>query len=248
MVWRVQSWGHVFVYTTIVVALAVAAPFALIWFFMPPWAPGFVQVPFFVTGALVPLLVSAPVAFFGLYMFKLVNATVDMLDQHVKFDPLTGLLSRSFFLATAEMSRKAGGYFLMIDADHFKRVNDTHGHDGGDAALKVISRLIQTESTVVGLAGRLGGEEFAVYYPNINRTAAMRRAEALNKAVRSAELELNGKRVALTVSIGLAEDMLGTSFAHTMKAADLALYAAKSAGRDRLVVAGPENRKLEIAA
>ncbi len=243
---RIKSNSQVVLCSAIVVAMCVAVPTVLLRFFMPPFFPFFVQVPLYTIGILIPLLIAFPLAVFGLYMLKMLNRTVDTLDNFIKFDHLTGLLSRSYFLSSAEQARAAGGHFLMIDADHFKRINDTYGHDGGDEALKAIARLtIQAAGS--GLAGRLGGEEFAIYLPGATAEQARQTAIGLGALLRNHMLVLSGRQVTLTASIGIAADPPASTLAQTMKAADTALYAAKSAGRDRYIFAGQEN-VVQIAA
>jgi diguanylate cyclase (GGDEF)-like protein len=238
MALRITNWKHVIGYAALVILLTASAPAALLAHFLPPM-PLFLAVPIYVTGIAVPVLIVVPLATCSLYMFKLINATIDRLDNHVKFDHLTGLLSRGYFLGSVEQSRKRGGYFLMIDADHFKKINDTHGHETGDEALRLLAQVTAHHAATAGLAGRLGGEEFAVYLPGASQAQAVLFAATLGSDIRGQSLVSESGRVQLTVSIGLAEDRRESSLAQVMKAADQALYAAKAQGRDRHVLAAP---------
>ncbi|SFK70587.1 GGDEF domain-containing response regulator [Methylorubrum salsuginis] len=153
-------------------------------------------------------------------------------------DPLTGLLNRRAFLQrtreAAERARSFGQLSAMIlDIDHFKRINDEHGHDVGDAAIKAVSALIAEE----GIAGRLGGEEFAVVLPG----KSLSEAEALANRLRlkAADLRVRGARapVRLTCSLGVSEWSEGETVEGLLKRADIALYEAKTSGRNRVVSA-----------
>ena len=209
-----------------------------------------VKLPIYLTRIAVPVLIVTPLALMVLVMFLRINqttarldATIARLDAHVKFDSLTGLLARGYFLSAVEQARGCGGYFLMIDADHFKSINDNHGHHGGDAALLLLARVTMQAAGEKGLAGRLGGEEFGIYMPGVTAAQAELLAAGLGAAVRNQNLELNGKRVPLTVSVGVARDEAGAPLSVVMNSEpDEALYQAKAAGRDRFIFASrPKN-------
>jgi diguanylate cyclase (GGDEF)-like protein len=159
-------------------------------------------------------------------------------------DPLTGALNRrSFFerggLALDEARRNGGPVSaLMIDADHFKRVNDTYSHAGGDAVLRALVAALKQETRGGDLIGRLGGEEFAVLLPQTGMDAAQHTAERLRAAVAALAVDVDDAVVRFSVSIGLAahsgaDDGLDALLAR----ADRALYAAKANGRDRVEIA-----------
>ncbi|WP_373502430.1 GGDEF domain-containing protein [Aestuariivirga sp.] len=240
---RITNKIQVAVWLGLAMLLSVSAPFILLWLFLPP-LPLPVELPIYVTRIAIPLLIVTPMALIVLVMFLRINqttarldATIARLDAHVKFDSLTGLLARGYFLSAVEQTRGRGGYFLMIDADHFKSINDNHGHHGGDAALMLLARVTMQAAGEKGLAGRLGGEEFGIYMPGVTAAQAELLAAGLGAAVRNQNLELNGKRVPLSVSVGVAHDEAGVPLSEIMKAADEALYQAKAAGRDRFVMA-----------
>lgn len=161
-------------------------------------------------------------------------------------DALTGALSRRHFLELAgreraRAAREGGGLaVLLLDIDHFKRVNDTHGHAGGDAVLRAFHATCAAQLRAHDLLGRLGGEEFGVVLPATGREVARQVAERLRAAVAAGPVALpGGAAVAITVSIGLAftasaaEDIDGL-----LAAADAALYRAKREGCNRVVEAG----------
>jgi two-component system cell cycle response regulator len=133
---------------------------------------------------------------------------------------------------------------LMLDVDHFKRVNDTWGHAAGDVVLQELAQRIESQVRASDVAARYGGEEFVVLLPGTDVESASRLAERIRKEIAASPISLpGGEHVTITASIGIAEvspgpdekdlKTLGDSL---IARADVALYAAKSAGRDRVVV------------
>ena len=157
-------------------------------------------------------------------------------------DGLTGLYNRRHFLELCERElRRFNRYsgeiaMLVLDADHFKTINDTHGHDVGDRVLQVISRLCHAQVREADIVARMGGEEFAILLPNTGFSAAREIAERLRAAIAETALPLpDGQMLRFTTSIG------GCAFARRqptvealLKTADQALYAAKRNGRNRV--------------
>ncbi|MFC0252856.1 diguanylate cyclase [Massilia consociata] len=159
-------------------------------------------------------------------------------------DHLTGAPSRRAFFAIAERElaraqRHAGGLgLLLVDADHFKRINDTYGHGVGDQVLRDLAERTREAIRKIDHFARLGGEEFAVLLPDAGLEAARAVAERLRAALdRSAAATPSGHGVTYTVSIGLAMLEEGDTFASLMARADAALYAAKAGGRNMVVCA-----------
>jgi two-component system cell cycle response regulator len=156
-------------------------------------------------------------------------------------DPLTGIYNRRRFesIFTNEFKR-ATRYQLpltcmMIDIDHFKLINDAHGHQEGDTMLKEIARIIQSTIREVDTLARWGGEEFVVLSPNTSKEKALLAAERVRKAVASHEFTRTETKNA-TVSIGVAgiPDPAMDSQDKMIHAADLAMYDAKKNGRNRV--------------
>ncbi len=131
---------------------------------------------------------------------------------------------------------------LMLDIDHFKNVNDTYGHAGGDAALRELAQRIETQVRVSDIAARFGGEEFVVLLPGTEIESGTLLAERIRKAVSATPIDIGGgNSITITVSIGVASvapgqdvDDLKTSGDSLLARADVALYSAKSAGRDQV--------------
>lgn len=158
-------------------------------------------------------------------------------------DALTGLWNRGYFmeLTRRELSRSARRdqplALLMVDADHFKSINDTHGHDAGDRALCRLSDIFARSLREEDVAARYGGEEFVILLPDTTRERACCAARRLLDEVRAATVVSGACEFGLTVSIGVAAERgVTTDLDGLLKLADIALYAAKKNGRDRFEV------------
>jgi diguanylate cyclase (GGDEF)-like protein len=141
----------------------------------------------------------------------------------------------------AREERRSGGSFalLMVDLDHFKKLNDTFGHPAGDAALKHAALTLRESIRKNDLVARYGGEEFTVILDGADLVKAGELAERVRTALAKGQIVFEGARLAVTASIGLAVwPGDGREAAALLAAADRALYAAKQAGRNRVVSAG----------
>jgi diguanylate cyclase (GGDEF)-like protein len=161
-------------------------------------------------------------------------------------DPLTGLLNRWTFEQEVEKElARARRYrwplsLLMIDLDHFKRINDTYGHEGGDRVLCAVTKVIAESKRRSDLAGRHGGEEIVVALPQTDLATAQAVAERLRATIAGLRLPMAGERVCVTASIGIATWLDGApSLAELIGAADAAMYRAKAEGRNRVAFVRP---------
>jgi diguanylate cyclase (GGDEF)-like protein len=167
------------------------------------------------------------------------------LDELARTDVLTGLPNRRETLEriAAELERGARmGHptsLLMFDIDRFKRVNDTHGHAAGDCVLRMVADTARASLRRIDLCGRVGGEEFLVLLPETDGLEAVAAAERLRVAIASGSADCLGKRLKITISVGVATQLPAMPMPPEalVEAADRALYAAKNAGRDRVAVA-----------
>ena len=158
-------------------------------------------------------------------------------------DPLTGVYNRRTFkeLAEPNLSRSRRAHapvsLLMLDLDHFKRINDTYGHLAGDDVLKAFATLVRNCLRKEDLLARYGGEEFVVLLPGSSQDAAAALAERIREQVAALPMEANGHRARVTVSIGSASEKGDTlpSLEAMLGRADEALYQAKREGRNRVV-------------
>lgn len=170
------------------------------------------------------------------------NATLARLSTT---DPVTGLRNRRYvseFLSLEVLRAvryRTGLAVLLLDLDHFKRVNDTYGHRAGDAVLQVVGDTLRTTLRAIDLAGRWGGEEFLVVLPQTDLPGATALAERVRVAIEETAIEVGGPApLAVTVSIGAATlDEQTRSAEQLVERADAALYDAKDAGRNRVSVA-----------
>ncbi|GIW12107.1 MAG: hypothetical protein KatS3mg061_3164 [Dehalococcoidia bacterium] len=160
-------------------------------------------------------------------------------------DPLTDLFNRRYLEEVLQLEGKRhqrtgrGLVLLMLDLDHFKRFNDRFGHDAGDLALREFGRLLKSHIRAGDIACRYGGEEFTVILPEISLPAALNRAEQIRQAVAEMRLALRGQPLdAITCSIGVAAfPDHGPTVDDALTAADRALYRAKAAGRNCVMLA-----------
>jgi diguanylate cyclase len=176
-------------------------------------------------------------------------AEVRVLTEQLKrsqtealLDPLCGLNNRRGFERAAQEIAGAdndigGTALLLADVDHFKRVNDTHGHLLGDKVLRTIAQMMRANIKGRDVAARIGGEEFAILLPNTTLQGALALAEHLRLAVANGRIQKGqGPEVvgSITLSIGVAVALPGATFEALMERADAALYRAKREGRNRV--------------
>ncbi|MBD9587039.1 GGDEF domain-containing protein [Pseudomonas sp. PDM03] len=127
---------------------------------------------------------------------------------------------------------------LMLDIDHFKQINDTHGHSAGDDVLKGVAASIKGQLRNVDMVFRFGGEEFLILLSNTGREAAAMVGERLRLAAQAKDFSADGNLIELTVSLGCSTLLPGESAESLLRRADSALYVAKREGRNRLAMAG----------
>lgn len=155
-------------------------------------------------------------------------------------DPLTGLLNRRSFENKVQelLHRDPPLAMAMADLDHFKLLNDTHGHDAGDRALRLFARTLRTAMRSDDLVCRYGGEEFVIALPGLNAVDAV---QALGRVQENLALALTAGSVPpFTASFGVTDGYFGASIEDLVRSADGALFRAKRAGRNRIVVDGAE--------
>ncbi len=154
---------------------------------------------------------------------------VARLKKLVQYDPLTGLLSRRGL--DEWLSKRRRGEALAVaafDLDYFKRVNDTWGHAVGDVTLRATARVLSAFVRSDDAVGRMGGEEFTIFFPGMSTRGAFDRAEAIRLAFERSPLDADGRLLPLTVSAGVAARDMSETIDSVLERADRALYAAKS--------------------
>jgi diguanylate cyclase (GGDEF)-like protein len=158
------------------------------------------------------------------------------LIQHATTDSLTGLLNRRAFFDCAEDMCDAAQdgkplTAIMFDIDHFKRINDAYGHEMGDRVLATVGAQVKKSE---GIASRLGGEEFGLLaHATINE--ALEQTSHMQQEIRALWFEHDGEKFSVTCSVGIAEWEAGDAIDRLLRRADLAMYEAKRAGRNRIM-------------
>jgi len=167
------------------------------------------------------------------------------LFEMTNTDMMTKLKMKHYFytvlLEKIEVARVRGGPLtvIMLDIDHFKRFNDTWGHQCGDAVLKNVARILQRVVRSQDVAARYGGEEFCVLLPDTDAASAMPVAERIRQGIAASTVQWTGEDLSVTVSLGLAQfdTKLDFSAKSLIERADKALYRSKDGGRNRTTVA-----------
>jgi diguanylate cyclase (GGDEF)-like protein len=217
-----------------------------------PHAPLFKHPPYTPTGALDPTW-NAAMTFASWALLLIIWGIGDSLvtrwrqrEESLKklstIDSLTGLANRRHFMEV--MRRECGRSertgrpisLLMCDADHFKRVNDDHGHSAGDEVLIGLAQVLsEGVREFTDLVGRLGGEEFAVLLPDADLAVAISVAERIRKAAEARVFEVEGTKFSVTFSVGAASsNSVGTDPSALLHVADVMLYRSKKSGRNRV--------------
>ena len=198
-----------------------------------------------IASAFVYVLVT--LSFHAMLMALVITRLVADLQRLSRHDGLTGLLNRraleEALTAQLQRGRRAAEAFcvMMVDVDHFKRINDRHGHAVGDAALKQLAALMRRQVREVDRVGRFGGEEFLVLLPGLELPAARAVAERLRESVAATPLAHADAAITLSVSIGIAQSAgAHEDVSRLLVRADAALYQAKQGGRDQVAAAAAE--------
>jgi diguanylate cyclase (GGDEF)-like protein len=179
----------------------------------------------------------------------------ETLRHQSTIDPLTGLYNRRFFdeslkreLARAQRSRSACSV-VMVDLDHFKRINDTYGHDGGDLVLQAAARIITDRVRASDVVCRYGGEELILMLPDCSIEEAAKCAESIRASLTGIAIQHLGQTInGVSASFGIAGFPTdGQGELELLQAADRALYVAKKGGRNRVVTADGESLPPAVA-
>ena len=198
-----------------------------------------------ISDALIPTVITFPLSLFVFRQgerlrqaheeLKLAHRVLACRASH---DGLTGLLNRESFLAQVDLTRfdAKRGVLLIVDADHFKRINDTCGHEAGDAALRAITGAITDAVPPADATGRLGGEEFGILVRGADLAQGRALAEAVRLAVQAIDFAPKDcEPLQLSVSVGGVLCVTEAETADILRAADRCLYDAKRQGRNRVV-------------
>lgn len=193
---------------------------------------------------LIPLILTPIVSWHFVGLSLHIHRLEEDVRRMATYDALTGVMGRRAFLSAAEQTFELAHRnnfdiaVLYIDIDHFKVVNDTYGHGGGDEVLRCFATVVEACVRKSDLIGRLGGEEFAVILLNTNQAGASVLAEKIRETAKASAVEFSGRQINYTVSVGLAMYVpeRDASLDEVISKADEALYVAKHDGRDRVVI------------
>jgi len=193
---------------------------------------------------LLPAGLAAPLFYLLLHKMRLLAIAHQEISIIAATDSLTAVLNRGAFKMlvdaylqqATQQKEQSTGAFLMIDADHFKSINDRFGHQMGDDALKIIAQAIKTSLRQGDIVGRIGGEEFGVFLPKAGHDQAFIVAERIRQQISAAEFPPEESTNELSVSVGGATFNTRTDYADLFRRADKCLYSAKSGGRNMVVL------------
>ena len=172
---------------------------------------------------------------------------LDRLRKLADNDALTGLFNRRRFEEELKREvaalgrREQPGALLVLDLDNFKDINDAHGHACGDQVLREIAAILRSRVRSSDTVGRLGGDEFAILLPDADPSEARRVANELREALREHRFAFEGRRVRMTTSIGVVPILGEQLEGELLVSADVAMYAAKDSGRDRVEIHAPDD-------
>jgi diguanylate cyclase (GGDEF)-like protein len=209
-----------------------------------------------VVAILLPLVLGTPVSLYLAVRHQHLQLMNARLLELACRDTMLNCLNRRAFSATADarLARASETHpcaLLVIDADHFKAVNDKFGHDQGDQALQIIVEAIKSVTRQSDIIGRIGGEEFAILLPESNQYVARSIAERILTAVASVNFSPDNVRHQLTISIGITLTSTPSDFMTLFRVADRELYLAKKSGRNNFKlkpIEGDSDKSSEEAA
>lgn len=204
-----------------------------------------------ISATVLPIILAGPLFFFLTLKLRELASANHQLAELASTDHLTKCLNRRALVANVERvledrERSTQGALLVIDADHFKQVNDLYGHHQGDLALIRIANVIRKCVRQGDLVGRMGGEEFAVFLAGVGSDQAARIAERIRQAVEATPLDIDAAEHRLTISVGCTTFSGTAKFRDLFSVADQRLYDAKRLGRNR-VEAGEDDRTMKKA-
>jgi diguanylate cyclase (GGDEF)-like protein len=220
--------------------VAISVTFnALLFSFLAPEALGLG----ILSAVVLPVILAGPLFFYLTLKLRELAVVNHKLKEAASTDFLTAVLNRRAFSGAVRnwlegaCAEHRGGAFLLIDADHFKGINDRHGHETGDMALKLITASIRACVRGGDSVGRLGGEEFGVFLPGLSRNDAEAVAERIRRTVESLKDRCEEFPCRMTVSIGGVHFTAPADFDVLFRVADERLYVAKHSGRNRVSMA-----------
>ena len=184
---------------------------------------------------IIALILGAVLGYFGCWQIMVGQNNHIELRRTTDRDSLTGVLSRARFFERAKDVPLGDASLIMLDVDHFKSVNDTHGHQCGDMVLAEVGRILREGCRQSDLVARYGGEEFVVLVPTGGINLARELAERLRASVERSPIEYGGGALSVSISLGIAAGGARETVDGMIARADRALLTAKSRGRNQVV-------------
>jgi diguanylate cyclase (GGDEF)-like protein len=187
----------------------------------------------------IPLFIAPIASYYVQWLMQRNYRLLMEVERHANYDDLTGLLNRRAFLreSNQQLLTTTRPAVLLGDIDWFKRINDTLGHAAGDAVLLHIAQVLTKTASDNCLVGRLGGEEFAVFFQWETLNDARKKAEEFRHAIEGTPCLFEGKSISITISFGLAIAQENNTIEGLLRRADTALYRAKDSGRNQTLLA-----------
>lgn len=229
-------WARVLILTAIIVAALTGASLATCEIVMRLSGRELTE-PGLVLALVLPVMLGGPLSLMHLLRVSQLRMANQQLQVLASTDSLTGCLNRRAFNSLVETQLGERGALLVIDADHFKGINDHCGHDCGDEALRLMADAIRSSIRDGDLVGRIGGEEFGVLLKGAGLDTASKVAERIRAAIVAIDFAPGGRHIALSVSIGGAAHDGRVGFTPLFRAADQRLYQVKQSGRNRIDIA-----------
>ncbi|MFQ1700291.1 GGDEF domain-containing protein [Loktanella agnita] len=190
---------------------------------------------------IVTLITAFP---FCLFVWAQVRKNIRLnseLQRLVNRDRLTDVATREYFFNQMEQAPQLRGVALMIDIDHFKRINDTYGHLAGDAVIQKVAKVLAEGTRQNDIVCRFGGEEFLIFLSDYTVVDGYAAAERLRQSVAETFVQFDDKLISVSISIGGFSKESDTRIDRAIRGADDALYRAKNAGRDQTIFADHTN-------
>lgn len=201
-----------------------------------------------IVGLSLTLLIATPAAYFMAQQIKRNTLLTNELQRLVDRDRLTDVATRDFFFNSMDEAPDAYGVSLMIDIDHFKGINDAHGHIAGDQVIKSVAQLLKKTVREKDIVARFGGEEFMVFLHGHDPHSGFVLAERMRERIASHIFKVKGLSVNVTVSIGGSLKDACDGVEQAILEADAALYKAKEHGRNKTIFANQNRRKKSVIA
>lgn len=199
-----------------------------------------IMAPYQVSFYLVNLGITATIVLAATFFYSQETERVwESLEYNMNHDVLTGLYNRRFFERQMELTpyyERSQYVISMVDIDYFKKVNDTYGHEAGDRVLAGVATSLKDMVGEKNLAVRWGGEEFILYFPKMTPDKVYPIMESLRRQIEDMVIESAGKKIHVTITIGIATGMPDSNYEKIIKSADEKLYLGKQRGRNQIII------------